>query len=218
MNAFMPREYSSPSASTSVRIAARATRLPGQMRLRVTSNWSTRRAIAGRLPPHQRWQNPHSPNLQRHGNWAGLRIDDHAAIHRYDRLWKDDGVSFIILVLDGLVDELLTGSFCGVLDEKLQRSALVGRYAKLVNFPLERCFANGRGSSFGRRQDACDDEIRVHRFIDDNACRACFGNVSGQVFEQRFQVCVVRRHRHMRSVRIARQSFRASTSSPSEPN
>ena len=37
--AFMPRWYSMPSLSTSVRMAARATRLPGQTFLTVTSAW-----------------------------------------------------------------------------------------------------------------------------------------------------------------------------------
>ena len=39
---FRPREYSWPLSSTSVRMAARATRLPGQTFLRVTFSWMIR--------------------------------------------------------------------------------------------------------------------------------------------------------------------------------
>lgn len=113
-----------------------------------------------------------SADRERNRSRAFLRRHHYAAVDGDRRIREGDDVFLCVGVADGFVYKFFTGRLRRVADKEFKRGAFACRYAQRGDFPPDGCGIYERGSAFVRRQNADDDEVRIHDFIYNDVGRA----------------------------------------------
>ena len=120
-------------------------------------------------------------NCQIYRGGACFRIDNDVAFHRDGRIREDYKVPLGVGILDGFVYKLSTGVCADMTDKKFQCSAFRSGDAQRGDRSAQRSGTEHRRGTGVGVENAGDNKIGVYNFVDNNICRAGFGNIGGKL-------------------------------------